>query len=332
MDNRRAHVIRGTVSPDMDPDPLRYGIRLDLETVYYPLGFPLTLATNSEHVLRAAARSWSEFSPLFRTPPLALRVAVDGQGTRPAAPVYRGQAHLMTIASDSDNFAVCDYTRRFGFCRLNETAAADAVFIGYYFLEAMAYHLLTQLHVTPVHGASVARGRRGLLLCGAAGAGKTTLAYAAARAGWTYVSDNESWLVRGRRAQVVGNPQRIRFRESGAALFPELEGLPAARDINGKMSIDLSTASLARFATAGRCAVHAVILLDRRRDGPDSLEPAPQNTAAGTLLAGVPMYEPHIHRQHVASLERLLERPAFVMRYRNTASALGMLEEVVRAR
>ena len=317
----------------MDPDPLRYGTRLDLESVYYPLGFPLTLATNSEHVLRAAARSWSEFSPMFRTPPLALRIVVDGQGARPEAPVYRGQAHLMTIASDADNFAVCDYTRRFGFCRLNETAAADAVFTGYYFLEAMAYHLLTQLHVTPVHGACVVRGRRGVLLCGAAGAGKSTLAYAAARAGWTYVSDNESWLLRSRgRPRLVGNPQRIRFRETGASLFPELRAFPAARDVNGKMSIDLSTGSLARFATAPRCSVHAVVLLERSAPGPDALEPASGDAATEALLAGVPMYEPHVHRRHVASLERLLERPAFVMHYQCTASALGMLEEVVRAR
>ena len=79
---------------------------------------------------------------------------VEAGGEAPSPPLFRAQRHLIVIAGGA-NFAVCDHTRGFAFCRLNATAAADRDFTRYYFLDAMALFTLTQLHVTPVHAATV---------------------------------------------------------------------------------------------------------------------------------------------------------------------------------
>jgi hypothetical protein len=314
-----------------EPDPLRYTAPLPFESVYYPLGFPLHLATNSPAVLEAAAQSWCGYTHAFDAPPLRLRVAVEPGEMKPDPPAYQGQEHLLVITADRSNAAVCDYTRRFGFCRLSEAAAADAAFVSYYFLEAMAYHMLTQWHVTPVHCACVASGSEGIALCGPSGAGKSTLAYACATRGWTYVSDNESWLLRQPGPpELIGNPSRIRFRDSAVALFPELLQLKPFLHANGKKSIDLRTGSVPGFGVRERTPVRYLIFLDR--DAPaEGIEKLHAEEGLQMLLAGVPHYEPHIRREHEESLRQLVKLPVLRLRYRGMESGVRQLGKLIRA-
>ena len=307
----------------MHRDPLGYESELSLEGTYYPLGYPLHLATNSPRVLRGAEESWGLYLPARDAEPLRLRVAVEAGDELPTPPVYRGQRHLLTIISGPANTAVCDYTQRFGYCRLSEAAASEQAFVSYYFLEAMAFHMLTQWHVTPVHAACVS----GVALCGESGAGKSSLAYACAQRGWTYVSDNESWLVRDEEpAQLIGNPSRIRFRDSAVALFPELRGFTPGLHANGKMSINFRTADAEGLRVENCSRVRSLVFLNRQSDGPAGLTEMPRETALTQLLAGVPMYEPHIRREHERSLRRLIELPVLSLRYSSLDAAIEQLE------
>ena len=314
----------------MNPDPLRYGASLPLDSVYYPLGFPLHIATNSEHVLHAAAESWGDYAPVFDTAPLRIRVAISPGPAASAPPVYTGQENLMLMASDPANVAACDSARGFAFCRLSAATAAERAFTAYYFLEAMAYHLLTQLYITPLHAACVSRDGRGVLLCGESGAGKTTLAYACVRRGWTYISDNESWLVRESSPPVVlGNPYRIRFRETAGGLFPELRTATPELHANGKMSINLKTATLAEMRVAARCQVHSLALLARGSVSA-GFAPASAETALALLLSTVPMYEPRVACAHRESLARLAALPAVTLSYDSPGSGVAQLEALIR--
>src|SRR5262249_253224 len=200
-----------------------------------------------------------------------VRVIVGPGAAHPQPPVYRGQEHLMSIVSDNENFAVVDYTRSFAFCRLNEAAASDTAFVAYYFLDAIANFSLAQLYLTPVHGAGVAGEGRGVLLCGASGAGKTSVAYFCAKRGWTYVSDNESWLLRSGGLMLIGNPKRIRFRENAVALFPELAGMAAESHPNGKRSIELSPQTVGIRSTAYQSDVDRVVFLAQNPDSASTL-------------------------------------------------------------
>ena len=113
------------------------------------------------------------------------------------------------------------------------------------------------------HAACVARDGRGVLLCGDSGAGKTSLAYHLARNGWTYVSDNECWIVRERGTLVAGNPARLRFRDSAVELFPELRGIAPRLHANGKMSVETAAGALG-IATAEQCCATRVVFLRRQ--------------------------------------------------------------------
>jgi hypothetical protein len=202
--------------------------------------------------------------------------------------------------------------------------------MGYFYLEAMAYHILTQCHVTPVHAALVAQEGKGIALCGPSGAGKSSLAYACARRGWTYLSDNESWLVRqAGHAELIGNPARIRFRETAGELFPEIRDFACRLDANGKRSILVSTAGIPTIATEPRCAVSCLIFLDRTAEGADGLWPMDAGEAFDTLAASVPMYEAHITQAHQDSLRRLVDVPRFRMHYRTLDHGVELLDRLV---
>ena len=311
------------------PDPFLRQTPLELHSVYYPLGFPLQLKTNSPQLLRAAERSWGGRPQAFDKPAFELRAIVEPGGEHPPDPVYRGHGLLMSIVSDSRNFAVCDYTRHFAFCRLNAAAADDLAFTGYYFLEAIANFSLAQLYLAPVHGACVARNGRGVLLCGASGAGKTSLAYFCATRGWTYVSDNESWLARDRERLLIGNPQSIRFRESAADLFPELGAMEAAPHANGKVSIVANPKSLGVMETAWQCQVERVVFLSWKSPFAASPWAVSRELALERLMADLPVYEDHVREEQRAALSVIAGLQAFEMRYQTLESACRQLERLI---
>src|ERR1022692_2324805 len=89
-------------------DPLLCDFDLALSGTFHPAGFPLHLATNSVHVLEAAAESWAPFLREFDTPPLDFRVVVEPAGALAVEPRFRKQRHLLSFVSDAHNFATGD--------------------------------------------------------------------------------------------------------------------------------------------------------------------------------------------------------------------------------
>ena len=307
-------------------DPFLRETPLEHRCLHYPLGFALQLKTNSAEALEIAEATWGGRPQAFEKSPLEVRLIVEPGGGHPPKPVYRAQAHLMSIVSDRENFAVCDYSRKFAFCRLNAAAINDRSFVSYYFLEAIANFTLTQLYLTPVHAACVALKGQGVLLSGASGAGKTTLAYFCAKKGWTYVSDNESWLVRAGGRTLLGNPRRIRFRESAVELFPELKSQQPSPHPNGKMSIELSPEGL---DTAYQCGVERVVFLARQAGAPTTLRRVPNGDALEYFIAELPLYEDWVREEQHISLNRIADLNPVELRYSDLESAWRALESLV---
>lgn len=321
-----------TAATLLSNDPLMEKVALPLGATFYPLGFPLEIETNSDKVLEAARESWDSFRQAFFTQPIHLRVAVveDDSTGEPPVPVYRGQAHLFVIISDAANYAVCDYTKSFAFCWLTSAALADSGWMRFYFLEALAYAMLTQLYVTPVHAACVSLHGRGALLCGGPQAGKSSLAFACASRDWTYISDDASFLVMGSRDRVaIGKPFQLRFRKSAVSLFPDLGSRLAGLDRNGKLTIEVRTEDLPGLKTALRAHIDHVVFLNRHCLDPARLMPVSTTDALERLLSLFALYDPAIRERQEAPIRGLLEAGAFELRYSSLDSAVRRLEQLV---
>jgi hypothetical protein len=245
------------------------------QETFYPLGFPVVVVSNSPSVLNAAHLEWDAWTPEFDEPPIVLTYNVSPElATLPETSEFHAHAHQFAFVADAKNLAICDTNTRTGVAWITAGAAEDAAYFRYHFLEGMALELIVSLHLTPFHAGCVARNGRGVLLCGDSGAGKSSLSYACARRGWTYVSDDASYLLRrcAEEKIVLGHSHRVRLRPDAPRFFPELAQVTPARRGNGRMSLDVRTHALPtarrtmvdRIAILRRCDRNALTRVDER--------------------------------------------------------------------
>ncbi|MCU1236135.1 MAG: Hpr(Ser) kinase/phosphatase [Candidatus Solibacter sp.] len=307
-------------------DPLLCDLELPLTATFYPAGFPLRIATNSPHVLQAAGESWEPFPRLFETPPLDFRVVVEPGGNVTAEPRVRKQAHLLHYVSDTRNFAAGDCLTLSATFYLSEASVADHVRLRWFYLEAMAYMLLTQRYVVSLHAGCVARNGEGILICGKSASGKSTLSFACARAGFTFLSDDCTWLpLDSEASEAIGKPHMARFRPDAVRHFPELAGHLASLRPNGKRSIEVPTSLFPGVHTASRCPIGSLIFLDRESEGRPRLDRMHPEEAIPLLLADLPSYGPEVNDAHEKAIHRLAALPAWRLRYRTLEDAIRLL-------
>jgi hypothetical protein len=317
-------------------DPLLAAIPLPHHAVFHPHGFPARIETNHPAVLDAAHTSWSGLPRRFSTPPVVLRVVVSPSSNHalPPAPAFRAQRHLFHLIADAANYACCDLDAGFGAAWLAEPAILDPEYLRYYFLEAMALTLVEARHLLSLHAACVARHGRGLLLCGGSGAGKSSLAFACALDGFTYIADDCASLVRAHSTRsVIGSPHFIRFRNSAAELFPELAAHTPRHRANGDLSIELPTADLPRLETAHESPIDFIVVLDRspHHPAPAALVPIPLDEARPHLCPIPWPPELPITRERDQTFSRLRGAQVYRLLYRDLAPAVSRLNQLVSA-
>ncbi len=201
---------------------------------------------------------------------------------------------------------------------------------GQYFLLGNPVCCIATRYTTPIHAACVALDGRGILLCGDSGAGKSSLSYACARAGWTYISDDASFLLNGgTKRQVTGNCYQFRFRPSAAELFPEIEGLEITPRAAGKPSIELSTRELPQIKSAQTARIDFIVFLNRRVGSPPQLMPYRRDVAR-RFMRQVLYGAEHLLGTQQRSIERLLTADVLELRYTDLQWAMDRLRLLVR--
>jgi len=315
-------------------DPLHRAVDLDQRALVRPLGFPLEVRSNRRDVVEAACETWGRSAPIFAEPPLELRVVVSpGIAEKPPPePSFFAQRHISTIVADRLNFASIDSAQGIGLIWVTESTAADAGFFRWFFLEAAVYILLAERSLTPLHAGCVARAGRGVLLIGAGGAGKSTLAYGCARRGWSFIADDAVWLVRGEsNRRVLAPPHRIRLLPDAARFFPELAERSITTSRNGKMYIEIALGDLQKFELASECEVAACVFLRRDGSTQPNLQLLEPEEAYARLTRDLVLYDAPARQEQLVSLRRLVEAPAFDLHYSAIEPAIDSLETVEQA-
>src|ERR1700691_282464 len=311
-------------------DPLLYRAPLPYTSRYYPYGFPVDVSSDMPEVLDAAHDSFGAYSPRFDRPPLRVHVMVSEEGAGlPPAPVLRGQRHLLLWVSDRQNFAVIDRRERFGYSCVTRAALADRIFFRWHFLDAVIYMLLELNYITSVHAACVAWEGSGVLLYGESGMGKSTLSYACARRGWTYISDDSSSVVWDGGRTIIGEPHRFRLRADAPDLFPELRGRTVGYQLDSKPTIEMFTADLP-IRTAVECRVEHIAFLDRRPGIRAGVARIGKQEARERLQQDMPVFVPDLEARRREAVESITAAPAFEVRYSNCEEAALLLERIVR--
>ena len=219
----------------------------------------------------------------------------------------------------------------FSFGWVTKNTAARTEYLRQCFLDLMIYPILETQHMATVHAACVNLNGKGVLLAGDSGAGKSSLAYACARAGFTYVSDDASAFFRDApRPLVIGHPQKFRFREPVSELFPEFRGLKATNRAYGKPTVEVRTHGLDGLRTADQSTIDYLVFLNRPGfDGVPRLVPLSPEDAWKQLRKSLwEIQAPEFEERHDA-LRRLLAIPAWEMRYSELDGAIALLRQLV---
>jgi hypothetical protein len=314
-------------------DPLLTQLPLAYSQLHFPYGFPIRIRSNSELVMKAAESSWTTYKRRFNRPELDVRCLV-AESKSPACtepPVFRSQKNLLSIVADGENFASLDLTGAFSFGWVTEATARSIEYFRQCFLDVMIYPLLEVRDLITLHAACVTRNGRGILLAGNSGVGKSSLSYACARSGWTFVSDDASAFIRDTEVpEVIGHPHKFRFREPVGQLFPEFHGLHSTLRAYGKPTIEVLTKNLPSLRTSDASRISAIVFLNRAAyvSGSPELIPLDEEQAWKRLAPSVWALQLPAYKERLAALSRLLEQPIFEMQYREFEPAIALLEKL----
>jgi len=306
------------------------GPELSLKRTFYPLGFPAEVRTNSAEVLGLMEERWGKFEKQHDTEPIRAYVRlVESDVTEcPPEPTCRIMLPLLVNVADLDNYSIVDLERNTTRISISTAALKHPLYAKYFILGTPSTCVTIQ-YTTAVHAGCVALDGRGVLLCGESGAGKSTLSYACARAGWTYISDDGSFLLNGGTKRIVtGDCHVVRFRPAAAEFFPEINGLEITPRATGKPSIELPTASIPNIVCAATTRVDFIVFLNRSAEGPQGLVPYRKDVARQSIRQ-VPFGPPKLRALKYAAIENLLTAEIFELRYTDLDWAVDRLRTLV---
>lgn len=318
--------------PVEGPQALLSEMKLPLSRTFYPLGYAVDIITNRERVLEAAAESFGHRRLCHGATALQVRIGISDKAGRkcPPEPVRRAYSHLFSLVADAENQALLDLSSCTSFAWLSRAALNNRLYFRCNFLEKIVYLLLGASVVTDLHAACVSWNGRGVLLCGGSGSGKSTLAYGCARAGWTYTSDDTSYLINDSPVpRVIGHAHRARFRPSARLLFPELASHELTPRMEGKPSIEVPVSELNIGSTAIEATADFIVFLKRSGEARDTLLPLPRGQATERLRRE--LYSTgDLRARHEQILERFLNTPAYELQYCELEQGIRALQELVK--
>jgi hypothetical protein len=290
----------------------------------FPLGYPVDICTTDAHVLRAVCQSWGTFPALFAEPPLIFEAETHNRQDQRGAIEFSVSDAELNFRAGEHNFAWFAPDCRFGRIVVSRGTAANLKQFRRDFLEPLVLTALDSVFFTPIHAAFVARGDRGVLLCGDSGAGKSSLAFACSRRGWTFLSDDSVHLAPGPQRIGVGGSWTIHLREPARGLFEHLDRFPTEVAANGKRSIVIDAAACGfqtqRQAVAARC-----IFLDRR-PGCARLTPYSPRDAVEYALKYIRRWATPRSKEH---LRQFFSQPPQRLSYDTCEEAVDLLDRLV---
>lgn len=227
-----------------------------MESVTYPvLGIPVRYETNSPEVLGVAEEAFGAWrgasmaEEWVGVEPVTVRIQLSPGADLPGAPAdirvgFRGEQCMLLRAPGVRAFA--DIGRRAAAARITTgMLKQQRAHFRYAVLEAMTLFIVTAQDRQPVHAAAVVRGGTALLLAGPSGVGKSTLTYAAQRAGLGVLSEDCVFLQEAPVPRAWGLPGFVHLHPDAVRWFPELQGVSARIRNNGDLKLAVRSPGVA---------------------------------------------------------------------------------------
>lgn len=198
---------------------------------YQALGTICRLATNSEHLLEAARRTFLRVEThnasggVGRTC-FSLRVWVDDHRVRQCPrpkPYVRGLDHLVYLGLDLKSSLLVDLATCRVIGRVSPDLASDFEYWRNIIFPMLMSILAGSIGLVELHASCVAKGENGIVLLGPGKSGKSTLARAMSNLGFRVLSDDRVFCsIQDNKLRAYGLPRPIKLRQDAGRWFEDL--------------------------------------------------------------------------------------------------------------
>jgi hypothetical protein len=239
--------------------------QLRLHATFSVAGATCVVATN----VRSVIDSIGQLHPVVhavsnRT--FRLNVFVDPSVSRDASatPHFRGQQQLVFALFSEQEMFTFDLQQRLGFGVVSTETACDPLFWNSTLLPIAMGVLGTVLGVVPLHAACLDRDGTGLMIAGCAGAGKSTLAVALSRCGFSIISDDWTYIAKDADGLTAyGLRATVKLLVDAPFHFPELAALRPHKSMNGEMAYEVNPQEMFAASVRSRSRPSRILFLDR---------------------------------------------------------------------
>jgi hypothetical protein len=183
--------------------------------------------------------------------------------------------------------------------------------------------------VTPVHCACVVKSGWGLLLGGESGAGKSTTALELSRNGFSFLSDDCTYLSRSDAGvRAWGLPTPVKLLPDAVSYFLELVSPDPVLTLNGEWALDVDPTEISNVERCLSCVPRWLVFLERTFESLSVVKQITSEEAASRLAADLETMPPCILGQYEYQLEtvhRLVDRECWVVQHSLKPEALALL-------
>jgi len=245
-------------------------------TATYPLlGVPLQIAGNDPRCLALAEESfgsWSGLAPdlVSPGPPARLDVVVE---PRPGPLPGAGKLAIRTTgdryeARAGNVLMTCDRPARHAIARVSSQLLEAAPDWYRWFVNGLALLPVVQRDRYPVHATGLRIGATAVLVFGASGRGKSTLAYAAARAGHQLLDEDTVFVAVEGGLRLWAHLERLSLAPDTVRWFGELADLQAMQLPHGKVRLPQPLEALGIRPALTHAGSVVLVALDRHHGAP----------------------------------------------------------------
>jgi hypothetical protein len=246
------------MSVSVDPTILAYGKELHFA------GVACDLVTNSIE-LRALLNELSYTAVIPTGSRFSMRIRVNESSTQPIeSPHFRGLRHVVTASFGIGNLFIFDILRCRVSASISAIAAKDVRFWREKLIPISLGVLGAAMGLVPMHCACLEKDGDGLLIAGLSGAGKSTLSVALSQNGFSYVSDDWTYMSRQSTSLLAfGTAAPVKLLPDATNHFPNLARYDLQRSMNGELAYEVDITEAFSVHVEKACEPRWLIFLER---------------------------------------------------------------------
>jgi len=307
-------------------DPVHRILRLSQDGLplgarFFVAGSVWDVRSNSHEILQAMRETFDQIGS-GQQADLHLRFYVDftvNDAPCWSKPHFRALDHLYYATYGPCDSMLVDQLSRRVIGSFSPAIAHDRFYWKQTVLPVLLGIVSASIRVTPVHCACVVRGGSGLLLGGESGAGKSTLALSLSRNGFSYLSDDCTYLSRtGPGIRAWGLPTPMKLLPDAVSYFPELVSLDPVLSLNGEWALNVDPTKISKVERCLSCVPRWLVFLERKEDSPPVIKQLSSREAASRLVIDLEMMPALMLDQYEYQLEtinRLVNRECWVVQH-----------------